>query len=113
MHELSLCGAIADIVRRRAADRRVGVIHLRIGELRQVVPDTLAFCWTLVTADTELDGSTLEVERVTPAVHCGACGRDERLDGFIAFACPACGDINVDVVAGEEFEVTAFDLAEV
>lgn len=113
MHELSLCGAIADIVSRRAGERRVGIIHLRIGELRQVIPDTLAFCWTLVTADTELDGSILEVERVAPVLHCRACGRDERLTGVIAFACPACGDINVDAVAGEEFEVIAFEPAQV
>jgi hypothetical protein len=37
MHELALCGAIAEIARRRAGERHVEVIHLRIGELRQVV----------------------------------------------------------------------------
>lgn len=42
MHELAICGSIADIVKRRAADRQVAAVHLRIGQLRQIVPDTLA-----------------------------------------------------------------------
>ena len=49
MHELALCGSIADIVDRRAAGRPVETVRLRIGELRQVVPDTLDYCWTMVT----------------------------------------------------------------
>jgi hypothetical protein len=44
MHELSLAGAVVDTVERHAAGRRVLVIQLRLGELRQVVPDSLAFC---------------------------------------------------------------------
>jgi hydrogenase nickel incorporation protein HypA/HybF len=113
MHELSLCGAIADIVTRRSSDRQVDVIHVQVGQLRQVVPDTLVFCWTLVTADTNLDGSALEVERVPAVLACKKCGVEGPLGDSFAMACAACGGIDVSVVAGEEFLVTALDLAEV
>jgi hydrogenase nickel incorporation protein HypA/HybF len=113
VHELSLCGAIADLVTRRVADRRVEVIHLRIGQLRQVVPDTLTFCWTLVSDGTSLAGSVLEVERVPASLGCRGCGARFDLGGDVSFACRACGGLDVEVLAGEDFDVTALDLARV
>jgi hydrogenase nickel incorporation protein HypA/HybF len=113
VHELSLCGAIADIVSRRAGERQVSAVHVRIGELRQVVPDTLRFCWTMVTEGTDLDGAALDIERVDAVLCCRDCGSSHGLDGAIAFACAACGSFAVDVAAGEEFDVTALDLAAV
>lgn len=111
MHELSLCGAIADIATRRAGPRRIEAVHVRIGELRQVVPDTLSFCWELVVAQTDLDGSLLRVERVEARLGCRACGSQFGLADPPVFACASCGGLDVEVVAGEEFDVDAIDLA--
>jgi len=113
MHELSLCGAIADIATRRAGARRVDAVHVRIGELRQVVPDTLAFCWSMVTADTDLAGAALDIERVATVLHCRDCGAEHAMGESVAFACASCGGLDVDIVAGEECLVTALDLTEV
>ncbi len=113
VHELSLCGAIADIVTRRADDRAVDVIHLRIGQLRQVVPDTLEFCWSMITSDTELEGSVLAIERVPAVLRCGSCGGEHALGAVVAFACSGCGGLDVTVLSGEEFLVTELELAEV
>lgn len=110
MHELSLCGAIEAVVRKHAGEREVETIYLRVGQLRQVVPDTLVYCWSLVTTATELDGSVLEVESVPARIRCTSCA-DENLMGDVAnFSCPACGSVTVKVLAGEEFLVTAMDL---
>ena len=104
MHELSLCGAIADIVSRRAADRPVTAVHVRVGALRQVVPSTLEFCWSMVVAGTSLDGAVLDLEQVPVVVHCPACDADRPLGEQIALACPACGTLGVTVVAGTRRE---------
>ena len=64
MHELSVCASIARIATRYAAGRPVSVINIRVGEWRQIVPDTLVYCWSLVSADTSLAGSVLAVEQV-------------------------------------------------
>jgi hydrogenase nickel incorporation protein HypA/HybF len=109
MHELSLCGAIADIVNRRAPDRRVTKIYLRIGQLRQVVPDTLTYCWSMVTTDTGLADSRLVVEHVAARLHCRTCGVETAFGAVPVFACAACGGVDVGVVAGEEFLVTALE----
>ncbi|MBA3743647.1 hydrogenase maturation nickel metallochaperone HypA [Sporichthya sp.] len=111
MHELSLCGAIADIAARRAGDRAVEVIHLEIGQLRQVVPDSLTFCWSMLTASTALDGSVLDVERVAARLSCRACAAEFGLTDSFTFACAACGGLDVAVLAGEEFVVTALEFA--
>jgi hydrogenase nickel incorporation protein HypA/HybF len=111
VHELSLCGAVADITARRAEGRPVATIHLTVGQLRQVVPDSLLFCWMMVTEGTELEGSVLDLDPVAARLRCRACDIDFAMPWPPAFACPSCGGLNVAVVAGEEFEVTALDFA--
>lgn len=113
MHELSICGAIADVVTKHAGGRRVETVHLRIGRLRQVVPDTLAYCWGLMSADTDLDGSVLDVEDVPVRVACHECGETSEVEDLPLFVCRRCDAVDVSVVAGEEFLVTALDFAEV
>jgi hydrogenase nickel incorporation protein HypA/HybF len=112
VHELSVCGMIAGIAERRAEGRTVAAIHVRIGQLRQIVPDTLVFCWDLVVSDTTLDGSRLELEIVPARIRCRACGVTAELGDLPVFACGSCHGVDTEVVAGEEFLITALDLAE-
>ena len=56
VHELSLSGAIVNTVVKHAAGRRVTVVSLRVGRLRQVVPDTLEFYFGFVAQGTRLRG---------------------------------------------------------
>ena len=113
MHELSLCGAIADIVDRRSAGRPVAAVHVQIGQLRQVVPEALEFCWSMVVAGTPLEGSMLDLQLVSARLKCRSCGAERDLGTDFAFACLDCGGLDMGVLRGEEFVVTALDLAEV
>ncbi|MBV1853102.1 hydrogenase maturation nickel metallochaperone HypA [Catellatospora tritici] len=114
MHELSVCAALADLVTQRAGDRPVTTISLRIGRLRQIVPDTLAFCWRMVIAETVLDGSRLEIETVDATVSCADCGHVSRIDPDPPlFVCHGCGGFSLTVLTGEEFLLLALDLAEI
>ncbi len=110
MHELALCGSIAGIVTRHAAGRRVDAVRVRIGQLRQVVPDTLEYCWQLVVAETPLAGCRLIVERVAARLACERCGAEHEMGTEFRFACE-CGNTAVTVVAGEEFSVASVDVA--
>ena len=111
MHELSICGSIADIVTKRAAGRAVKVINVRAGQLRQIVPDTLVYCWELVSEDTPLAGSRISVEFVPARIKCRSCGQLTDVGAVPVFACGACGGFNADVVSGEEFLITSLELA--
>jgi hydrogenase nickel incorporation protein HypA/HybF len=112
MHELSVCGAIYEIVDRAAAGRPVSVVHLHVGKLRQVVPDTLTFCWTVVCDETPLAGSRLDVDYRPVTLRCRGCGADATISGQLLLLCPQCGSDDVTVTGGEELLVTSLDLVE-
>ncbi len=110
MHELSVGGSIAGIVTRHAAGRTVKVINVRVGQLRQIVPGTLAYCWELVSADTPLAGSRISIEPVPARIRCRACGHVTDVGAVPVFACEGCGGFDAEVVSGEEFLVTSLEL---
>ncbi|MDR3070528.1 MAG: hydrogenase maturation nickel metallochaperone HypA [Propionibacteriaceae bacterium] len=105
MHELSLCRSIYSIAARKSAGKTVAKIGLDVGELRQVVPQTLVYCWSIVVEGTALAGCELEVTRIPAAVDCRSCGGTTRLRDIPALRCGKCSSIDVEVVSGEEFMV--------
>jgi len=112
MHEVSLCGAIYEIAERAASGRQISVIHLQVGKLRQVVPDTLTFCWTVVSDDTRLAGSRLKVDYRPVILRCEQCGKETIVTGDLMMLCGSCGTTEVSIIGGEELLVTSVDLAE-
>jgi hydrogenase nickel incorporation protein HypA/HybF len=111
VHELSLCQSIYGIAARAAGGRRVTLISLDVGQLRQVVPDTLVRCWELVCEATPLAGSTLAVNHIPAQAVCQDCGVGMSLGGVLKFVCAGCGGQALRVVAGEEFMVRSIDVA--
>ena len=110
MHELSLCQSIGRIVSRVAAGRKVVVVEVDVGDLRQVVPETLARCWSLVTDGTALGSSRLAVRTLPAVVRCRACGAEGGLAEAPLIRCGVCGSSAVDILSGEEFLVRALEL---
>lgn len=109
MHELSIADAVVTIARDHARGRRVASVEVKIGRLRQVVPDALEFAFQLVTAGTNLEGARLEVEHVPARVRCPRCSVETPVLGF-PLACARCGSVDVTVVAGEELLVESLEL---
>jgi hydrogenase nickel incorporation protein HypA/HybF len=111
MHELSLSSAIVGTVQKHAAGRRVTVVSLRVGRLRQVVPDSLEFYFGFVSRGTVCEGARLEQEPIAARLCCNACGHEWEIE-FPAFRCPACGEGDVAVASGNEFEVESIEVEE-
>lgn len=111
MHEMALCQAIADLVKPYAADRHVDVVRVRVGSLRQVVPESLSFCWTMLRDFEDMPGAELELELVAAAVQCRACDADSTITSQWSLLCPLCGSADVDVLRGDEFLVTSLDVS--
>jgi hydrogenase nickel incorporation protein HypA/HybF len=118
MHELSLAGAIQETAIRHAEGRPVRSVQMRIGRLRQVVPDSLRFYFEIVTAATLCDGAALELELVDARLRCGSCPCEwdpaprpaEEEDDLLLvpmFRCPRCEAGGAEVLSGEEFEVSS------
>ncbi len=111
MHELSLSGAVLNTAVKHAAGRRVSLVSLRVGQLRQVVPGTLEFYFEIVARDTVCEGARLEQEVVPAWLSCTGCAHEWAIE-LPAFRCPACGGAEVSVGCGEEFEVESIEVEE-
>jgi hydrogenase nickel incorporation protein HypA/HybF len=111
MHELSLCQAIADVVKPHADGRHVDVVRVRIGALRQVVPESLSFCWTMVRDFEDMADAELECEFVTAEVRCRSCDSDSTIASRWSLLCPQCQSADVEVLRGDEFLVTSLDVS--
>ena len=111
MHELSIADAIVRIACVHARGRRIAAVEVKVGHLRQVVPDSLDFAFALLTPGTALDGCELEIAHVAAAGRCRACGAESTLAGFPAH-CGPCGSLDVDVTGGDELLVDALELEE-
>lgn len=110
MHELSLCKSIADAALEHADGREVKRISLQIGHLRQVVPETLQWCWQRHCADGPMADCALDVDYVPATVECDDCSETTRLDEPI-LRCGGCGGTDVVLTSGDEFLVISIDVA--
>jgi hydrogenase nickel incorporation protein HypA/HybF len=108
---MSLCHAIAGVVRPHAAGRHVDVVRVQIGALRQVVPESLSFCWTLVRDHEDMPGAELELELLTAEVRCRSCGQCSEITSRWSLCCPGCESFDVEVLRGDEFLVTSLDVS--
>jgi hydrogenase nickel incorporation protein HypA/HybF len=124
MHELSIASAIVDTALRHADERRVTRVDVRVGALRQVVPDSLDFYFEIVARDTACESARLELELVQAWLRCPTCGHEwdpapapvaghEALAPVLpAFRCPACEGAETEVVRGSELEVESIEITE-
>jgi hydrogenase nickel incorporation protein HypA/HybF len=110
VHELSLCDAILGTTMKHAEGRPVSQVTVRIGHLRQVVPDALQFSWEILTGPTDFAGCELVIEQVPATVECHECQAMTTLDLPI-LACGTCGSFAVTLRSGEEFLVVSLELA--
>lgn len=111
MHELSLSSAILETTLRHAGGRRVTSVQLRVGALRQVVPESLEFYFGVVTRGTACEGALLEQELIAARMRCEDCSAEWEPELPI-FRCPGCGGAAVEVVRGTEFEIESIMVEE-
>jgi hydrogenase nickel incorporation protein HypA/HybF len=112
VHELSLSSAVLATALKHADGRPVRVVSLRVGRLRQVVPDTLEFYFGFVARDTLCDGARLEQDVIEARLRCRPCSYEWGIE-IPAFRCPRCQGSQVEVAEGNEFEVESIEVEEV
>jgi hydrogenase nickel incorporation protein HypA/HybF len=111
VHELSLSSAVVATATKHARGQQVGLVSVRVGRLRQVIPDTLEFYFGFVARGTVCDGARLELEVVEAVLRCRPCGREWGIE-VPAFRCPTCGGSDVEIARGNEFLVESIEVIE-
>ncbi len=111
MHELSVAESIVTIIKENTdgGDAKVSAVRVRIGELAGVIPESLEFCFSAITAGTSLEGSRLEIERTAIVCHCEACGTDSTVNGLV-FRCPRCHGPHITITSGNELQVVEIEI---
>jgi len=114
MHEISIAQGIVDIVEQELARhgvKELKAVNIAVGKLAGVVPEQLAFCFDLITADTSMNGVSLNIREVPMGYVCGSCG-EEFTSEEVAFACPRCGRQNPGMITGMELNIESIEVAD-
>lgn len=111
---MSIVEALLDAVRRETEahpGKHLQTVLVRIGALRQVVPETLEFCYEAATRDTPFAGSKLAIKAVPAEAQCRQCSLTFTVDETW-FVCPRCSGPGADLLHGDELELMSLELAQ-
>ena len=112
MHEMSLVEGLLEVVRnelRAYPDARVRAVRVRVGQLRQVEPSVLEFCYDAAVRETPLTGSRLEIQQVEAIARCDECSLQFGVEEHW-FECPRCHSSDVHLLVGDEMLLTGIEL---
>lgn len=101
MHELGLCADVVAAVERRAGDRAVARVRVRVGCLHHVHPGAFEQSFAVAAAGGVAEDAVADLVVVPVTSRCGGCGHTEQSDGMLS-ACPACGGVDLEVTGGDE-----------
>ncbi len=111
MHELSIAQSLLQIVvdeSQKHGLEHIKKIKLKIGEFAAIVPDSLTFCFELVSRDTVAAGAVIEIENVGIVARCDKCDFSFNVQNQI-FLCPRCGDPVLELLSGRELSVMSIE----
>ncbi len=82
-------------------------VRVRVGRLCAVVPDSMLFCFELVTEGTVMEGALLEIDEEDARAHCNSCDREFVMPDAILL-CP-CGSADVEVLTGRDLRILSME----
>ena len=112
MHELSIAQNIVEIIQQSVPQHEwtnVRVVRLKVGTLSGVVPDSLDFCFGVISSQTSFPNAKLEIQRIPFAVHCSSCN-ETIINEVGVVVCQSCGSVETEVISGRELQVTEVEL---
>lgn len=104
MHEFGIIQSIFQALEKIALENhlsKITIVTLRIGKLRQVVPENLQFAFETLAKDTKASGAKLILIEEPIKMRCQTC-----LQEFIVqdqtYLCPKCGASDLITLTGQE-----------
>jgi hydrogenase nickel incorporation protein HypA/HybF len=109
MHELGIAQEIVAIVAERAGETRVTRVVLEIGKHALIMPDSIRFCFDLVSEGSVVEGAKLEILEIPGLARCNACRANVVLDE--PFATCSCGSTDLQWLSGDEITIKEMEVA--
>jgi hydrogenase nickel incorporation protein HypA/HybF len=100
MHELGLCTSIVDAIERRAGQRPVAHVRVRVGRLLHVHPEAFDQSFAVAAMGTVAADADAELVLLPVRARC-RCGAEWECED-IPLACPTCGGVDVELCGGDE-----------
>lgn len=107
MHEMAIAQGIMDIVLSAAEQhqaKKVNHIKVLVGEMTEVEPDSLRFCFEALSEGTIACNAELGIEIVPLVGRCRDCSNEFTVKRF-RFVCPECQSAGVEIISGRELRV--------
>ena len=115
MHEMGVAMQIVEIaaasIPGNLTGARVEKVNLKVGKLSAIVPDSLQFCFEVVSKDTALEGARLHITEIPVQATCNACQNTWTIEQP-AFSCPTCRSGDITLLSGRELDIESIELAE-
>ena len=112
MHELSVCMALLDQVRRIATERnatQVSRIVLQVGPLSGVEPELLRSAYPIAAAGTIAAEADLVIEDTAVIIRCRNCGAESDVAAN-RLVCARCDSLRTSLVSGDEMILQSLEL---
>jgi len=107
MHEISLVDSIVTQVSQLAeqeAFKKVFRIHLEIGAMSGVVPESIEFCFPELSRNSPLENALLVIRRTALRVQCNPCSAETEPE-IHDIECKKCKSREVKIIAGQDFKI--------
>ena len=112
MYEFSLTRSVNNAVLslcKQSGWGRVRHIVVKIGGMRKVNPELMAFAFNVISQGTPTEGASLAVMILPVIFRCRSCGRRAESEET-EFACPLCGSRDVDLLSGLELGIELIEV---
>lgn len=115
MHEMGIAMEIIKIVTDsipvHLKNPKVEKVNLKVGKLAAVVPESLRFCFEVVSQNTPAEGALVHIEEIPVTAMCQSCGYSWTAIEPV-FICEKCNSGSVDLLSGRELDIVSIEVEE-
>jgi hydrogenase nickel incorporation protein HypA/HybF len=108
MHELGLCSSIVDAIERRAGERSVAQVRVRVGRLHHVHPEAFDQSFAMAAMGTVAEDAAAELVLLPVRAQCASCDATWECEE-IPMACPTCASVDIELVGGDELVLESIE----
>jgi len=112
MHEMSIAQSLIDVIKEEMLKhdvRTLRSVRLNIGQMSAIVPDSLSFCFEVITTGTELEGTRLIMDIIPLRGYCPNCNDEFEIKEY-AFICPSCNSKEIETIAGQDLSIVEMEV---
>lgn len=104
MHEFGIIENIFKTIEKIARENQLKIITkitLKIGKMRQLIPEFLRFAFQTLAKNTIANNAELVIAEIPIVIKCNKCKNNSIVEELI-FLCPKCMANDVTIISGKE-----------